>query len=237
MSYASGRGTKAPVFATKAPPLVERPYNWTGWYIGGFGGADNGNGHMGFPIGAVGPQLAGGLLGGTLGYNSQSGSWVWGIEGDAGWTNSRGSVACEGPVAGTPDQPLFNTECRDKADWLALLTGRIGLAWGRALYYAKIGGAWTHDSYAVVCDQPAGAPPCTNFAGAPLSTISAGGDRAGWTVGFGTEFGLTERWSAKGEFNYIDFGNRNVTAADGTVINAGIRVTEVKVGVNYRFSP
>jgi hypothetical protein len=108
MSYASAKVTKAPVF-TKAPPMVERPINWTGWYVGGFGGADYGNSHMGFPIGVVEPQIAGGLLVGTVGYNLQAGSWVYGIEGDAGWTNASGSIACEGPVAGTPAQPLFNT--------------------------------------------------------------------------------------------------------------------------------
>jgi outer membrane autotransporter protein len=239
MSYASAKGTK-PVFATKAPPKVERPINWTGWYIGGFGGADHGNAHMGFPgLGVAGPQIAGGLLGGTVGYNIQSGAWVYGIEGDAGWTNSRGSVACSGPVAGSAAVPLFNTDCRDQADWLALLTGRIGLAWGRSLYYAKVGGAWTHDSYSVVCNQPValGAPPCTSPIGAPLASITVGDNRAGWTVGFGTEFALTERWSAKGEFNYIEFGNRNLTAADGTIINAGFHVTEAKIGVNYRLSP
>jgi opacity protein-like surface antigen len=239
MSYASRKVTK-PVFATKAPPVVERPINWTGWYIGGYGGADNGSGRMGFPgLGAAGPQIAGGLLGGTLGYNIQSGSWVYGIEGDGGWTNARGSVACSGPVAGSVAVPLFNTDCHDQADWLALLTGRIGLAWGRSLYYAKVGGAWTHDSYSVVCNQPVGlgAPPCTNLAGAPLAAISVGGDRSGWTAGFGVEFALTERWSAKGEFNYIDFGNRDLTAADGTIINAGFHMTEAKVGVNYRLSP
>jgi hypothetical protein len=61
---------------------------------------------MEFPgLGVAGPQIAGGLLGGTLGYNIQSGSWVWGIEGEAGWTSARGSVACSGPVAGSAAVP------------------------------------------------------------------------------------------------------------------------------------
>jgi uncharacterized protein len=31
--------------------------------------------------------------------------------------------------------------------------------------------------------------------------------------------------------------NRNLVASDGTVINAGMHITEAKVGVNYRLSP
>jgi outer membrane autotransporter protein len=237
MAYAKVTKT-APVFVSKAKPMVERPYDWTGWYVGAFGGADYGYSHMGFvaPTGpfASGPQIAGALLGGTLGYNSQVGSWVWGIEGDAGWTNASGSVACAGPVA--IGQPLFNTDCRDKADWIATLAGRLGLAFGRTLYYAKAGAAWANESYSVVCNQPPGNI-CVNPAGAPLAAISVGDTRTGWTAGFGTEFGLTERWSAKGEVSFIGFGRKNLTAADGTVINAGMNITEGKIGVNYRLSP
>ena len=192
---------------------------------------------MGFPAAglAAGPKIAGALFGGTLGYNQQNGAWVWGIEGDAGWTNARGSLACAGAVAFP--QPLFNTDCRDKADWLGTATGRLGYASGRTLYYVKGGAAWTHEGFSATCDQPVAGPPCTNPAGATLTQISVGDNRTGWTAGYGVEFGLTPNWSAKGEINYIDFGNRNLTAADGTVINAGIRITEAKIGVNYRVSP
>jgi len=230
---------KAPVKA----PVVERAPNWTGLYIGAFGGADYGGSKMGFPDAgfSAGPQVAGALLGGTLGYNYQMGSWVLGVEGDAGWTNARGSVACAGPVNAN-QTILFSTDCADRAGFLATATGRLGYAWGRALYYAKAGGAWTHETFAVTCNQPAGVTfvtgiPCLNPAGANLAQISVSDNRAGWTAGYGVEFAFTPNWSAKGEVNYIDFGNRNLTAQDGTVINAGMRVTEGKIGINYRFSP
>ncbi len=223
---------KAPVKA----PIAERAPNWTGLYIGAFGGAVYGSSKMEFPgLGAAGPQIAGALGGGTLGYNYQMGPWVLGLEGDAGWTNAKGSVACAGPVAANQDA-LFSTDCAGKSDFIATATARLGYAWGRALYYAKAGGAWTHESFTVTCNQPTGTPiPCENPAGANLTQISVADDRAGWTVGYGVEFALTPNWSAKGEVNYIDFGNRNLTAQDGTVINAGMRVTEGKIGINYRF--
>jgi opacity protein-like surface antigen len=78
---------------------------------------------------------------------------------------------------------------------------------------------------------------CTNPAGALMSQISASDTRAGWTLGYGTEFGLTDRWSAKGEVDYIGFGRKNLTMSDGTAVNAGMHIWEAKVGVNYRLSP
>ena len=66
---------------TKAPVYVSQMYNWTGPYIGINGGAafSGSNG------------ASGGLVGGTLGYNLQSGPLVWGIEGDLDWTRIRGN--------------------------------------------------------------------------------------------------------------------------------------------------
>jgi outer membrane autotransporter protein len=220
---------KAPVKA----PIAERAPIWTGLYIGAFAGADYGGAKMGFPDAGFssGPQIAGALVGGTLGYNYQIGSWVLGVEGDAGWTNARGSVACTG--AFNPAQVVLSgTDCADRADFIATATARLGYAWGRALYYAKAGGAWTHETFTVTCNSLL---PCLSPTGGPLTQISVADDRAGWTVGYGVEFALTQNWSAKGEVNYIDFGNRNLTAQDGTVINAGMRITEGKIGVNYRF--
>ncbi len=219
---------RAPVKA----PVADRAPDWTGFYVGFIAGADYGNTKMGFPgVGDAGPQVAGALGGGTLGYNHQIGSWVLGIEGDAGWTNARGSVACTGAFAAFG--VLSGTDCEDRADFLATATARLGYAWGRALYYAKAGGAWTHETFTVTCNNTAGVP-CIGPAGL-LTRTSAADDRAGWTIGYGIEFALTQNWSAKGEVNYIDFGNRNMTAADGTVLNAGMRITEGKIGVNYRF--
>jgi opacity protein-like surface antigen len=222
---------KAPV---KAPVSAGAP-NWTGFYVGAFAGADDGGAKVEFPgIGAAGPQVAGALVGGTVGYNYQVGSWVLGVEGDAGWTNARGSVACSGALSipGGIGGVLAGTDCADRADFLATATARLGYAWGRALYYAKAGGAWTHETFTVTCNNLFVA--CNGGPAAGAQSV-ASDDRAGWTIGYGVEFALTPHWSAKGEVNYIDFGNKNVTTQDGTVLNAGMRITEGKIGVNYKF--
>jgi hypothetical protein len=55
--------------AYKAPPLVAQAYDWTGFYIGGFGGyaTENTDGD---------PKMKGGSAGGTIGYNWQTSNVV-----------------------------------------------------------------------------------------------------------------------------------------------------------------
>jgi len=65
--------------------------------------------------------------------------------------------------------------------------------------------------------------------------------RWGWIVGAGIEYGLAPNWSAKVEFNYMDFGTER-TAFTGVspgissfVLDVKQTVSLVKVGINYRF--
>ncbi len=60
----------------------------------------------------------------------------------------------------------------------------------------------------------------------------------GWTIGYGTEFDLGKNWSAKAEYDYISFGGRTALASDGTTfLSDRADISQVKVGVNYRFAP
>ena len=67
-------------------------YNWNGPYLGINGGYGFAGTHSG----------DGGLVGGTLGYNYQSGPWVFGLEGDMNWTHIKGVRA---PAAASPARP------------------------------------------------------------------------------------------------------------------------------------
>src|SRR5262249_45357475 len=112
----------------------------------------------------------------------------------------------------------------------------LGYATGRTLYYAKAGAAWAHESFSVTCNfGPVSG--CINPTNQRFDQFSVSDTRLGWTVGYGIEFALARNWSAKGEVDYADFGNKNLTASDGTVINAGLRVIQAKVGVNYKLQP
>jgi outer membrane immunogenic protein len=107
----------------KAPAYVAPSYaTWTGFYVGinggyGFGEAD---------VGGVTFDTNGFIVGGTVGYNLQTGVWVWGIEGDFAYSDMKDDVA--GVEAKVP--------------WFGTVRGRIGYAgWGSLLPYITGGAA------------------------------------------------------------------------------------------------
>jgi opacity protein-like surface antigen len=235
---------------TKAPPLpVVAPVNWTGFYVGGFLGAAYGRSDFRFvDDGQVKPWIGGVVGGGQAGFNYQINQVVLGVEGDFGAANINGSRACGtntgitlGDGVVNAFSPFFLT-CTSDLDWIATFAGRIGYAWDRSLFYVKGGGAWTEENHAVGCilgpnnGNPLNARACRNPAGALTNGFSASEDNWGWMVGYGVEFALTQNWSAKAEYNYIDFGRDTVAATDGTLLNAGTHVSVAKIGVNYRFT-
>jgi len=236
--------TKAPV---KAMGTVIPPTYWTGFYVGGFAGIAYGNTDVRFPGDTFGagnnPRVAGALGGGTIGYNYQFPSnWVIGVEGDLGATNLHGSRDC----TSLPGGPTIALDCQNQSNWMATAAARLGYSWGRTLYYVKGGGAWADDTVNASCDFgpingvilngfPVG--PCRTPAGVATNGFSTSGHRSGWLLGYGTEFDLGHNWSAKAEYDYIDFGSRTALANDGvTLVRDSGSLSQVKVGVNYRFS-
>ena len=80
---------------------------------------------------------------------------------------------------------------------LATVTGRVGYAWDRFLGYVKGGGAWERDEYHVTIS--------------PATTVATAGEtRSGWTVGVGGEYAFTDYLSGFVEYNYYDFGTRDI---------------------------
>src|SRR6202789_2641975 len=83
----------------KAPSATASVYDWTGVYVGAFGGGGYGNHNVNNAIGQAVPfadfsanySSTGGIGGGEIGYNWQSGSFVVGIEGDLAWTGIKGN--------------------------------------------------------------------------------------------------------------------------------------------------
>jgi opacity protein-like surface antigen len=247
--------TKAPV---KAMGTVIPPTNWTGFYVGGFLGMAYGKTDIQFvgdPLGAsTNPRVMGALGGGQIGYNYQlQNNWVLGVEGDLGAANLHGSKTCGTGVGGDfPDpqigfSPAF-MNCQNVVNWMATAAARVGYSWGRTLYYVKAGGAWADDTVNVSCDfgplngKTGGVQngnalgPCRNQLGALTDGFSTSGHRSGWLLGYGTEFDLGNNWSAKAEYDYIDFGSRTALASDGlTVLRDSGAISQVKIGVNYRF--
>ena len=126
--------------------------------------------------------------------------------------------------------------CNARADWLAAVTGQLGYAWERALFYVKGGAAWTDEQFAATCNNPGGHLYCANPSGAALNGLTASVNRSGWVLGYGVEFALTRNWSAKAETDYVSFGDTTVSASDGSALNVGMHLWETTVGFNYRFN-
>jgi opacity protein-like surface antigen len=224
---------KAPVHKTPVAEAVK----WTGLYVGGFAGATQGTADWNYAGGGVNPRIGGFIGGGDLGYNYQIDRWVLGAEVALGGTNTNGGTAC-GPLAVSPlgvPAPMFEMTCKAQAGWLAMATARVGYTWERALFYIKGGTAWTDEKFAATCNFTS-VFPCTNPAGAVSTGFTASTNRAGWVIGYGAEFALTGSWSARAEFDYISFGDGDVTTSDGSVIGVGMHLYEATVGVNYRFN-
>src|SRR5471032_2601021 len=71
---------KAPFKAGKNPVYVA-PFSWTGFYVGAYGGYGFGKTSWTNIGGTSGDfDIKGALVGGTVGYNLQTGGWVWGLE-------------------------------------------------------------------------------------------------------------------------------------------------------------
>ncbi|GAB9158468.1 porin family protein [Bradyrhizobium diazoefficiens] len=180
---------------------VASVYNWTGFYLGIVGGgawqADSD------------PKMKGGFVGGTAGYNWQTGNVVFGLEADAAWADVSASATVLGITASS------------KTDALGTVRGRIGYAVNNVLFYGTGGYAWIDNKI-------------SGTAGA--LTISDSKFHSGWTVGAGVEAFFAPQWSVKGEYLYRSlgsenyFGNIGVPQASGT-----LNFHTVQVGVNYHF--
>jgi opacity protein-like surface antigen len=210
------------------PAPVVYAYNWSGPYIGAFGGATWGSQHWFTPgLGSVDhPDFAGYLIGGQAGYNVQAGRWVFGVEGDFGSSNATGGKGCSDPGN-------FFFSCDVEVHNLALLTGRVGHTWGRALVYVKGGVAIGEVKVQTSENEGFGfvVPPTFSPVNGETKWLT------GWTVGGGMEFALTDRWSAKAEYMHYDLGKDSFAIDSGLTADASTRGDTVRVGVNLHLHP
>jgi outer membrane immunogenic protein len=252
MMSASATAADMPV---KARPIVE-VYNWSGFYIGGNVGAAWGRTTFETAT-TFGPAFAavdnaalssasspafrktGVIGGGQVGYNWQTGNWVWGFEADFDWQGVRQSSTgvfqfpstLPGGVAGPPAQ-FFTVATSVNQDWLFTARPRFGFAASNWFLYGTGGLAVGKVNYTQALNL---LPPF-------VTTTSASGTRVGWTAGAGIEYAISRRWSVKGEYLYVDLGRVSSTGAvnpafAGYVSSTSVRVREdiARLGINYRF--
>ena len=78
--------------AYKAPGYYAAPSNWTGLYVGLNGGYMWGKSKWSGGAGTFEVSPDGFIGGGTLGYNFQAGTWVFGLEGDIDYVDAKGTA-------------------------------------------------------------------------------------------------------------------------------------------------
>lgn len=216
----------------KAAPVVAPMYNWSGFYIGGHAGWAWATSTVDGTTGTfdnAGPQTQtlkpdDWMWGGQIGFNWQAGNWVLGIEADLGELNPSANVTFFGPGSAGNDDIFSVSYGR-----YYTVTGRLGWAMDRALWYVK-GGYVNAKISQTAGDTDGGAIDPTDF-------VSVSKNRGGWTLGGGLEYGLTPNWSVKAEYLYMDFSNVSVTNLDAgnETYTFNDKVHTLKVGVNYRF--
>jgi len=220
-----------PTRPAPAPVVYVPAFTWSGFYVGlnaGFGWADSGDVIVNGPNAAASGILSGGggdgafVGGGQIGFNWQSGAFVYGLETDIQYVGLTNNVSWgrytwwEGTGGG--DGGYFGT-----------VRARLGYAIDRTLIYITGGLA-----YGGLNTNP--------LTGNTTSNV-------GWTLGAGVEYAFTNNWTAKIEGLYVDTGEGHSTRTFGNPIlvnglvpgpytatsNGGGGGGVVRVGVNYKF--
>jgi outer membrane immunogenic protein len=215
-----------PLSAAIITPTMAAPvYNWTGCYVGMSGGAGGS-----FDSFTTQPGI-GGFAGGQGGCNYQTGMLVLGIEGEGFWSNMKNANGYTYPgVNLTGYYPVKN-------EWDFDVAARFGLAIDRALIYGKAGVAWGNFSFGGSYSFSAPAPPSFLGVSAPDTTF------AGLLIGLGLEYGITANWTAKFEYDFVDFPAKGInitlvqTSAPPEYYNETYGATKniFKLGLNYKF--
>ena len=190
--------------------------NWTGFYLGGFAGYTRAQAdpqlNLGGGFSQIPPVITNGLesrgsesfdfdggeLGGLLGFNYQVGPVVLGLESAGGYLWSRESRDT-GPIIFGEGVPPLDIRSSLKTHYLLTIAPRIGIAFGRFLPYVTGGLALGDSEWSqTLLDL---ADPATHAGGRSSET------NAGWMVGGGLEYIMTDHWHARAQYQYVDLGS------------------------------
>jgi outer membrane immunogenic protein len=218
----------------KAPRMAPPPFTWTSCFLGAHAGGGWARKDITDPVQlvevnafAVAPAAvttaqvspSGAVIGGQFGCDYQfAPNWVVGAEGSASGATMKGDTSVNLPDVGGTALVTART------DFLGSVTGRLGYAVDRWMYYVRGGAAWAGDKYTVTG---------TGFGFEGLDW------RGGWTVGAGIEWAFATSWSARLEYDYYGLGTRTVSMTDvlngfgPAPIDVKQSVQTVKLGINF----
>ncbi|MDX8457002.1 porin family protein [Mesorhizobium sp. VK9D] len=197
-------------------------YDWSGLYAGV---------HFGYVAGKSNFFIAGAGAGGTdvnvpldpsgfiggvhIGVDQElANRFVLGAEADLAYSNADGLGTFTGAGA------LLKGELK----WSGSARLRAGYAFDRTLPYLTAGVAAA--KYEVSVIGTSGTIPIHDET------------HLGWTVGAGVEHAFTDKWIARVEYRYSDFGRKDISIplfGPGTVANVDLKTHDVRAGLNYKF--
>jgi len=205
---------RAPVY--KAPPPVAL-FSWTGFYIGANVGYSWGRATQTATVAGVAIpgfdrfDVNGVIGGGQLGYNWQTGNWVWGLETDIQGSGEKNTTTAVGVTETT------------RLTWFGTTRLRAGFAADRWFLYGTAGAAYGEMT--------------VDFTVPPV-TFTSSNTKVGWTAGVGLEHAIWDRWSWKVEYLHLDLGTFNnafTVVGVPVVVNSRFRDEVLRLGANYRF--
>jgi len=203
----------------KAPVVATAAYDWSGFYIGVFGGGGYGNHNLNNATGPAGLanftanySSQGGLGGGEIGYNWQSGNIVVGVEATAFGADIKGS-----------DSFALGWDDATKLSWGGTLRARGGIAVDRLLLFFT--GGWGFGSLTHTDTNP----------GVGVDTFKT--TRSGLAAGGGIAYAITENLIGKFEYTYLDLGTFRRDAPTNGVLayNVANTYSIVTFGLDYKF--
>lgn len=237
--------------AYAADAIVEEPvavlapdtFSWTGGYIGVNAGYAGGKFKHPFAltqrfegdeiedVNSLGGSLdvtSSGFVGGVqAGYNWQfANGFVLGAEADFQGSTLKGEVS--GDIGNNFGNISF--EAGTKVQWWGTVRARLGYAaTDRFLVYGT--GGLAYGKVKSYYDLDLG--------GGNGASGSSSKTRAGWTVGAGAEYAITNNWTLKSEYLYTDLGKNTIFSYtdEGTdfSVRNNVKFHTVRVGLNYKF--
>ncbi len=205
LGFVSAAQAADPIIYEQPPVMLPAAmYDWSGFYAGIGAGYGTGDADYGFGGGGS-YDIDGFILGGIVGYNFQTGPWVFGVEGDLYWSGIDGSTGDFGGIS-------------TDVDWLGSVRGRVGYAFDNILPYVTAGVAFAHSDVDI----------------AAFGGVSDNNTHIGWTAGLGVEVGVTQNLSASLEYRYTDFGSETYELGAVTSSGSGDLHT-VGAALKWRF--
>ena len=234
----SAYGADLPFKALGAPA----PYDWTGYYTGAH--LDYQAGQSRWSEGQFGALGAAGVFDVGKGYDFSSGTGsyaigfqgrydymaashhVFGVEGDIWFPNTvSGSQTFTTVAAGSGTYS-------ETVQFSGTLRGRLGYGVRNWLFYLTGGFAWTFDQFART--QISGAPAGSNGTAATGESQSLI-PRYGGVVGAGANFVLSDKWSARVEYLYMDYASRDVAfPVAAQHFDASLVLHTIRLGLDYK---